>query len=215
MSDEPRRTTDQLAPRPGGRLVSPSAERNCGPIVEALGPFLSGASGLALEIGSGTGQHAASLAAAFPRIDWQPSETEHAFFDSIRAWAADAGRPNLRDPIRLDATERWPDLGPLVCVLAINVIHIAPWEVAVGIVRGAGAALRPGAPLIFYGPFMEVGRHTGEGNARFDAALRAEDPAWGLRDVDAVSAAAAWAGFGGPELRLMPADNRLVCFRRR
>ncbi len=219
MIDGPRRTTDRLAPpsdgRTDGRLVSPSAERNQGPIVAALEPLLAGRSGTVLEVGSGTGQHAAAFAAAFPRLDWQPSDPFDAHLESIRAWAAEPPLPNLRAPAWLDAAESWPDLGILAGVVAINVIHIAPWAVAEGVVRGAAAALAPGGPLIFYGPFTEGGRHTGEGNARFDAALRAEDPAWGVRDLDDLSATAKRAGFAGPDVTQMPANNRLVCYRLR
>ena len=211
----PRRTTDRLGPLADGRLFSPSAERNAQPIVEALGPLLAGASGTVLEVGAGTGQHVAALAAAFPGLDWQPSEAYEAFLDSILAWVGETDLPNLHAPIRLDAAEPWPDLGPLGGVMAINVIHIAPWAVAEGIVRGAEAALAPGAPLIFYGPFKEGGQHTGEGNARFDAALRAENPTWGVRDLDELSATAIRAGFAGPDVTPMPANNRLVCYRRR
>ena len=209
-----RHTTDRLEGRSAGRLSSPSAERNLQPIAEALAPVLGGASGLVLEIGSGTGQHAAGLAADFPGLEWQPSEPVESNLDSIRAWAAHARLPNLRAPVRLDAIAHWPDLGPLAAVLAINVIHIAPWSVAEGIVRGASSALAPGGPLVFYGPFREAGLHTGEGNARFDAALRAQDPAWGVRDMDDLSALAAAEGFGSPEVTPMPANNRLVCYRR-
>src|SRR5699024_5733315 len=87
----PRHTTDPLQGGSDGRLSSPSAERNMQPIAEALLPILSGASGLVLEIGSGTGQHAARLAAEFPELDWQPSDPVDAHLDSIRAWAAGAG----------------------------------------------------------------------------------------------------------------------------
>jgi SAM-dependent methyltransferase len=213
--DGPRHTTDGLARRLDGRLASPSAERNRRPILEALGQLLAGASGTVLEVGSGTGQHAVAFAAALPGLDWQPSDPADAHLVSIRAWAAGACLPNLRAPIRLDAAGPWPDLGPLAAVLAINVIHIAPWAVAAGIVRGSAGALAAGAPLIFYGPFKEGGQHTGGGNARFDAALRAEDPAWGVRDLGDLTAAAARAGFAGPQVTPMPANNRLVGYRRR
>ncbi len=217
MTDrQARHTTDRVSTRSAGRLASPSAERNLQPIAGALRPILGGASGLVLEIGSGTGQHAAALAAEFPGLDWQPSDPFEVHLDSIRAWAIQAALPNLREPIWLDAAEDWAGAlaGPLAAVLAVNVIHIAPWCVAQGIVRGAGQALAPGAALVFYGPFREGGRHTGEGNARFDAALRAEDPAWGVRDLDAVSALAEAKGFGPPGVTPMPANNRLVCYRR-
>jgi len=208
------RTTDQLQSIADGRQSAPSAERNLQPIAEALRPILGKASGLALEIGSGTGQHAAGLAAAFPDLEWQPSEDAGASLVSIRAWAARSGLSNLRRPIRIDAAAPWPDLGPLAAVLSVNVIHIAPWEVARGIVQGASRALGPGGSLIFYGPFKEGGRHTGEGNMRFDEALRAQDPAWGVRDLDDLSALAREAGFGPAEITQMPANNRLVCYHR-
>jgi SAM-dependent methyltransferase len=213
MGDGPRHTMDELA-RADGRLLSPSAARNQQPILAALGPLLEDRSGTVLEVGSGTGQHVAAFAAAFPKLDWQPSDPIDANLDSIRAWAQLAALPNLRAPIRLDAAGTWPDLGPLAAVLAINVIHIAPWAVAEGILRGAAGAMPAGALLIFYGPFAEGGRHTGDGNARFDAALRAENQDWGVRDIDNVTAAATASGFAGPELRHMPANNRLVCYRR-
>lgn len=213
-----RHTTDRVSARSGQpsdrRLCSPSAERNIAPISEALGPILGSATGLVLEIGSGTGQHAAALAAAFPALRWQPSDPFEVHLDSIRAWAAEAALPNLEDPFWLDAAERWPDLGPLAAVLSINVIHIAPWAVAEGIARGAARALATGGALVFYGPFREGGRHTGEGNAQFDARLRAEDPAWGVRDLDELTALAARHGFAPPSLTVMPANNRLVCYRR-
>ena len=195
-----------------GRLRSPSAERNTRPIVEALSPVLIGRTGLFLEIGSGSGQHSVALATAFPSLEWQPTDAFEEHLGSIQAWIDHAGLTNQRSPIWLDAAETWPDLGPLAGVFSANVIHIAPWAVAEGIVRGAGAA-RAGV-LIFYGPFREDGVLTGEGNVAFDARLRAEDPAWGIRDVADISDLAARAGYGPPEVTAMPANNRLVVFQR-
>lgn len=209
-----RNTTDSICVQSDGRLVSPSAERNRGPIIDALAPLLASASGMLLEIGSGTGQHAVALAAAFPDLDWQPSDPFDVHLDSISAWATESGLTNVRAPIWLDAAERWPDLGRLAGVLAINVIHIAPWAVAKGLVRGAAAALAKGAPLVFYGPFKKAGRHTSEGNTKFDALLRAEDPTWGVRDVDELSELACAVGLGTPSVTPMPSNNCLVCYRR-
>ncbi len=166
-----------------------------------------------LEIGSGTGQHSAALADAFPKLDWQPSDAFEAHLGSIRAWVEHAGASNVRDPIWLDAAENWPDMGRLAGVFSANVIHIAPWVVTQGIIRGAAAA-KTGA-LIFYGPFREGGAHTGEGNERFDAKLRAEDPAWGIRDLDEIADLTAQEGYGPPNITQMPANNRLVVFERK
>ncbi|MGD1924257.1 MAG: DUF938 domain-containing protein [Paracoccaceae bacterium] len=197
-----------------GRLVAPAAERNEQPIIDALHPVLSDRRGVLLEVGSGTGQHSAAFARAFPMIDWLPSDPFDDHLDSIRAWGRHASVPNLRDPVWLDAAEDWPPMEPLIGVMSINVIHIAPWVVAQGIMRGAGR-MAPGGALLFYGPFREGGAHTGEGNARFDESLRAQDPTWGIRDIADVTVEAARHGFDAPEVTVMPANNRLVYFRKR
>ena len=207
-------TTDRIEPARDGRLISPSALRNSGPIIEALHRFLNDCKGLMLEIGSGTGQHAAAWAQAFPQMDWQPSDPFEVHLDSIRAWAGHACCLNLRPPIWLDAADPWPKFEPLAGVISVNVIHIAPWVVTKGLIAGAGNAVAPGGLLIFYGPFKEAGEHTGEGNARFDATLQAEDPAWGIRDLDEIAALATQASFGPPDVIKMPANNRLVVFSR-
>lgn len=209
-----RHTTDTLSDLTEGRLHSPSAERNIAAIVDALGPVLTDQSGCMLEIGCGTGQHAAALAAGFPHLDWQPSDPFEVYLASARAWAAGAGVGNIRDPIWLDAAENWPDLGPLAGVIAINVVHITPWVVTRGIFRGAGRMLGPGGVLVFYGPFREGGAHTSESNAGFDQLLRANDPAWGVRDIDDLSALARECGLGPADVTVMPSYNRLVAFRR-
>lgn len=195
-----------------GRLSAPAAERNLLAVREALTPLLRGHRGLVLEVGSGTGQHAADWAAAFPHLAWQPSDPDPAHLASIDAWRRAVDLPNLRAPIRLDAAASWPDLGPLAGVVSLNVIHITPWPVAEGIVAGAGRALSPGGLLVFYGPFRENGRHTAESNARFDATLRARDPSWGVRDIDDLARLTGQAGFGPPDVAEMPANNRLLSF---
>lgn len=197
-----------------GRLLAPSASRNTQPIRDALRPVLADRSGLMLEIGSGTGQHIADWAAAFPTLDWQPSERDPANVPSIVAWKAHSGVANIRAPLAFDAAMDWPDLGPLSGVISCNVIHISPWAVAEGIVNGAARAVNAGGVLIFYGPFVEAGKHTGEGNEHFDRSLRARDPSWGIRDLDDVSILVERAGFGPPDISVMPANNRLVVFKR-
>ncbi len=204
----------QSASMGGARLSAPAAERNAAPLREALAPLLAGRAGLVLEIGSGTGQHAADWAGAFPGLDWQPSDPDPTHLASIEAWRAEAARPNLRTPIALDVTAAWPDLGPLAAAISLNVIHIAPWRVTEAIIAGAGARIAPGGFLIFYGPFREGGAHTAPSNARFDDSLRARDPDWGVRDLEAVSSLAGDAGFGAADITRMPANNLLVAFPR-
>ncbi|MDT8345274.1 MAG: DUF938 domain-containing protein [Thermohalobaculum sp.] len=209
-----------VASTPDGRLCSPSFERNFEPIRAALVPLIGSLRGTVLEIGAGTGHHAAHFARAFPGVTWVPSDPREEHRASIAAWRAAVDAPNLAAPLALDAATGWADgaevaaLGPLAAVYAMNVIHIAPWTVACGLVAGAARVLAPGGRLILYGPFAEGGRHTGEGNARFDAALRAENPEWGVRDLGDVAALARDAGLGVPEVTVMPSNNRLVAFAR-
>ena len=203
---------------PDGRLFSPSFERNWRPITEGLRPLLEGRRGAVLEIGSGTGQHIAHWAREFDGLNWIPSDIHAEHHASIAAWARALGPPNLGAPLFLDAASDWaamPEVEaarPLAAVIAVNVIHIAPWAVAEGVVAGAAAALAPGGALAFYGPFRRGGRHTAESNAAFDAALRSENPEWGVRDLDEVGELAGAAGFGPARVTEMPANNLLAAF---
>lgn len=215
-----RYTPENVASAPGGRLFSPSFSRNFEPIRQALGRWLDGRTGTVLEVASGTGQHVAHLALAFPRLRWVPSDIYPEHHASISAWGRETGAANLAAPIFVDAAADWPAdpavaaLGPLAAVFASNLLHIAPWPVAEGLVNGAAAALAPGGMLILYGPFRRGDAPLGPGNAEFDAGLRAENPDWGLRDIEVVSRLAGGAGLGPAELVEMPANNLVAGFVR-
>ena len=190
------------------RRFSPSAARNRGPILDALRPRLP-AAGLLLEVASGTGEHCAHLAAALPGLTFQPTDPDADALASIDAWCGDL--PNVRPALALDAAAEWP-VTVADAVLCSNMIHIAPWAATVGLMAGAARVLPPGGVLALYGPYMRGGQHTGPGNAAFDVDLRARNPAWGVRELEAVAALAAEAGFGPPEVLQMPADNLIVVF---
>lgn len=195
------------------RRFAPAAARNRGPILEALRGRLP-TSGLLLEVASGSGEHAVHLAAAFPALTIQPSDPDPEARASIAAWAAETGLPNIRPPLALDAAAAaWP-VSRADAVLCINMIHIAPWQACEGLVRGAARLLPPGGPLILYGPFRRGGAHTAPSNAAFDESLRAQDPRWGVRNLEAVAALAAAEGFAAPEVVPMPANNLILVFRR-
>jgi hypothetical protein len=168
------------------------------------------ARGLLLEVASGSGEHALHFAPAFPGLTFQPSDPDPEARASIDAWCAET--PNVRPALALDATARdWP-LARADAVLCINMIHIAPWSACEGLLGGAARILPPGAPLVLYGPFKRGGAHTADSNVAFDAELRARNPDWGVRDLEAVAAAA--TGFGPPQVTPMPANNLTVAFRR-
>lgn len=200
-----------------GRLYTKTYERNVKPVIDGLSTFLGDVSGHALEIGSGTGQHIIAYADAFPALIWTPSEPDAIHRQSINAWRAHHNAPT-KPAAEIDASSDWAasvaHLSPLRFILSMNVIHIAPFAVARGIVAGAGNALAAGGHLAFYGPFRESGRHTGEGNATFDARLRTDNPDWGVRDVDEIADIAEDCGLQRADLIEMPANNRLLVFRR-
>jgi hypothetical protein len=201
------------------RQSSPSAERNREPIAAVLRRCLP-ATGAVLEIASGTGEHVAWFAAQFPGVVFQPSDPGHTQRASIAAWIAAAGVPNIRPPLALDVTSPdWERNGgipaPLAAILCINLIHISPWGATLGLMRGAGQLLTDGGVLYLYGPYQRAGRHTAPSNAAFDASLRAQNPEWGVRDLESVVAEGDRAGFTLDDVVEMPANNLSVILRRR
>lgn len=198
---------------PADKRHAPATLRNRDAIVAVLADWLP-ATGTVLEVASGSGEHAVHFAAVFPQLDWQPSDADPAGLNSISAYRAEAGLANIAPPVALDAAAvQWP-VDRADAILCINMVHISPWDATPGLFAGAARLLVPGAPLILYGPYIEPDTPTATSNLAFDASLRARDPAWGLRDTDAVKAAAADAGFGFAERRAMPANNLMLLFRR-
>jgi len=193
------------------RLYAPATERNREPILAVLRRVLP-PSGLVLEIASGTGQHLAYFAQHLPELRWQPSDPDPVSRRSVAAWAAASGIDNLLAPLALDAASaRWP-IDRADAILCINMIHIAPWEACLGLLAGAERLLPAGGLLYLYGPYKRGGQHTAPSNAAFDAGLRAENPAWGVRDLEAAVDAA--RGFTLDEIAAMPANNLSVILRR-
>ncbi|MDQ3078289.1 MAG: class I SAM-dependent methyltransferase [Pseudomonadota bacterium] len=200
---------------PGGQRTAPAVARNREPIANVLADWLP-ASGLLLEIASGTGEHAIHFAGRFPGLDWQPSDPDANALASIAAWREEAGLANLRTPLRIDAAAAaadWP-VERADAILSINMVHISPWAAALGLLDGAARLLAPGAPLILYGPWIEKGVETAPSNVAFDQSLRERDPEWGLRHVETFAAEAAARGLALLERRKMPANNLLLLLRR-
>lgn len=210
MSDE-RRFYE--APAIGARRSAPAAQRNREPIADVLAEWLP-ASGLVLEVASGTGEHSAWFAERFPNLDWQPSDMHPYALGSIAAWRDASGAANLREPLVIDAAAtEWP-IQKADAVLNINMVHISPWSAALGLIAGAAHILPPGGPLILYGPWLKNDVGTAASNEDFDRDLKRRDPEWGLRWVEDFAAAAAQRGFELAETRPMPANNHMLLLRR-
>ena len=202
-----------IAP-PLGARSSPSTARNRGPILDVLKPRLP-ASGLALEIAAGAGEHAVHNAAALPGLTWRPTDPDPEAMASIAAWRDHAGLANLLEPLRLDAAD--PDGWPIEradVVVNINMIHISPWAAAIGLITGASRILPTGGILFLYGPYIEDGVDTAPSNLAFDLDLKRRNPAWGLRRREDVTALASRYGLELSERIAMPANNLALFFRR-
>jgi SAM-dependent methyltransferase len=198
---------------PDARRMAPATERNREPILAVLRNVLP-ARGTVLEIASGTGQHATHFAAALPGLTWQPSDPDAAARASIAAWTAHAGLANVRTPLALDVCRQPWGIDAADAVVCINMIHIAPWAAAEALFAGAGKLLGPGGVLFLYGPYRRGGAHTAPSNEAFDAQLRATDPDWGVRDMEAVIALGEAQGMRCDEPVPMPANNFCLVLRK-
>lgn len=194
------------------RLSAPSAARNAGPLVTALGPQLP-ARGEVLELASGTGEHVVAFARAFPGLSFQPSEIDEARLASIEAWRRWAGLENIRPALRLDAAAA-DAAGPRDAVITVNLMHLITRDEARRVIGAVARTLVPGGRWLLYGPFRTEGRFRSEGDARFHRALVAEDPAIGYKDAEWVSEEALAAGLTVLPPTEMPANNLLLAFGR-
>ena len=196
------------------RLHSPAAARNRDAILAVLRRALP-SSGIVLEVASGTGEHVVHFAAALPGLTFQPSDPDATHRASVDARIRHGCLSNIRTAIDLDTSwQIWP-IAAADAVFCSNMIHIAPWPAALGLIAGAAQLLSQGSSLFLYGPFQRGGQHSAQSNAAFDADLKSRDADWGVRDLEIVAAEAARAGFAAPEIADMPANNLLVMFRRK
>jgi SAM-dependent methyltransferase len=187
---------------------SEACERNKDPILDVLRVAFADRSKV-LEIGSGTGQHAAYFARHLPGLIWQPSDRPENIA-GIEAWRRDAAVPNLLAPIVLDIDDpTWPDAGA-DAVFTANTLHIVSWGQVQRLFERVGVLLPEAGVLAIYGPFNYGGVHTSESNARFDAMLRQRDPLSGIRDFEKVDELARQNGMALVKDYAMPANNRTV-----
>jgi ubiquinone/menaquinone biosynthesis C-methylase UbiE len=192
---------------------SAPADRNKEPILAQLRTIL-GERGTALEIASGTGQHAAWFASALPSWTWQPSDVDVEMLPVIAERIGTSGVSNVLAPIRLDVTApQWPLTRKFDAIFCANMLHIAPWDACTGLMAGAVRHLAPGGVLVTYGPYLEKDVPTAPSNLAFDESLRARNPSWGIRQLDDVAAVAARNGLVLTHRHAMPANNLLLVFK--
>ena len=193
-------------------LTYPSAERNSAAILAQLAAHLRPGHRV-LEIASGAGQHVQYFATAWPEVHWQPSEPAVEPRLSVDARVAEAGLSNVAPALDLNVEATWPaerfDL-----VMCINMVHISPWSAAVALVSGSANVLTHNGLLFLYGPYKQGGEHTAPSNTAFDEDLRQRNPAWGIRDIEAMAELARTHGLRALAPVPMPANNFCLLFER-
>lgn len=199
------------------RLFFPATQRNVHAIGDVLADALP-ARGLILELASGSGEHGVAFQQRFPRVTWQCSDQDPDHCLSISAWIAHTELTSaMPQPLALDVcAPDWVHDLPTApaMVVAVNLLHISPWECTQALMHGSARHLSPGGRLLIYGPFRVEGEHVSESNQNFDDSLRERNPSWGVRDQEAVIAEAQRAGLSLQDIRLMPSNNRIILFER-
>ncbi len=195
------------------KLTWPAPERNKQPILSVLQRVLP-ASGTLLELASGTGQHATYFAKQLPSWTFQPSDLDPVNLLSISSWVRESKLPNVREPLRIDVCDDDWGVEPVDAIYNANLIHIAPWAAAVGLLSGAGRYLSAAGRLIMYGPFRIAGQHTAASNQSFDEGLQQRDASWGVRDLEQVLSLAEQHGLALLERTEMPANNQTLVLGR-
>ncbi|MES1198714.1 MAG: DUF938 domain-containing protein [Pseudomonadota bacterium] len=197
------------------RRFAPAAARNREPILEVLRRVLP-ARGKVLEIGCGSGEHAVFFARAMPSLAWFPSDPDTDARVSTAAWIGHEALTNVAPPVAIDVRDdEWgvENEAPFDAIISLNMVHIAPWACALGLIQGAARLSAPGAILFLYGPFKMDGRHTSPSNEAFDTSLKARNAEWGVRDMEEIKRVAEAAGFVLDEIASMPANNFSLVFK--
>ena len=200
------------------RLDYPATGRNQKAILDVLKVTLP-TSGTVLEVASGSGQHITYFAQKMPQLKWQPSDPEIVSRDSIEAWRIKLDlSDSVYSALNLDTRfDIWPvaHIKDLNAILSINMIHIAPWEACLSLLKNASNILSPRGVLYLYGPFKVGGVHTAQSNADFDLSLQSQDPSWGVRSLDDVAEEALNLNFQLMKTVRMPANNLSVIFHKK
>lgn len=201
--------------RDGNQLFAPSAARNADAIAELLSA-ITGDTGSALELASGTGQHIIHFAKQMPHITWHPTEVDPTRLASIASYRYNANLPNVRPPQSIDATTAgWSgQVTPKDLIFLANLLHLIAMPSAETLITEAAKALSPHGQFLIYGPFMRDGKLASPGDARFHASLVEQDPTIGYKDVQTIIETTQSVGLSHVQTYEMPANNLALHFRK-
>ena len=192
---------------------SESCERNKQSILDILTVELRDCC-TALEVGSGTGQHAVYFASGMPHVEWQPTDRTDELPTLAARIAAEAPQ-NVRPPLPLDVRDTpWPLPDSFNAVYSANTLHIMSWDSVRHFFRGVGQVLDECGLVCIYGPFLYEDVETLPSNVAFDQWLRARDPESGIRAFEAVNALAGEQSLLLKADHPMPANNQLLVWQR-
>ena len=197
-------------PFPAPAPFSQASENNKFPILDVLKHHLNNRRSL-LEIGGGTGQHAAFFARQFPEIIWQSSDI-HSNVKTLNLRLASAKLKNLPLATSLDVNKETWNYGFYDAIFSANCLHIISEDSVINFFKGTSKHINDGGVLLVYGPFKYRGKFTTESNAGFDRWLKARDPKSGIRDFEWTNELAEEVGFSLVEDNAMPANNQLLAW---
>lgn len=191
---------------------SESCDQNRDPILSVIKPLLKDKQSV-LEIGSGTGQHAVYFSQQMPHLKWHPSDQAQ-YLDGINLWLQEVQLDNLQQPHELNVTQsQWPDI-KVDAIFTANTLHIMHWHEVEAFFDNISDRLNKQGLLMIYGPFNYNNQYTSESNARFDIWLKSRDPLSAIRHFEAVNELAEQQGLSLLDDVAMPANNRILCWKK-
>lgn len=187
---------------------APAALRNSEPILEVIRDEFMDCKSI-LEVGSGTGQHAIFFARKMPWLSWQTSDRRENH-ESINVWLAEAELDNVKAPLELDVEKPLQTDEKFDAVFSANTAHIMSIDGVECMFGIIGECLIEGGKFCLYGPFNLDGEFTSDSNKNFDASLKSQNPAMGIRDLAALDKFAQANSLRRSGLYAMPANNMIA-----
>jgi len=192
---------------------SPACERNREPIWSELQTIIQADDHVVLEIGAGTGQHAAYMAPRLPEVLWYPTDTEDKMA-GIETWRQEAHCERIQVPRTFQVGHNeWPlKPGEADLVFTANTFHIMPADLVEKLIQQAGNIMVKGNRFVVYGPFKYDGEFTSDSNRDFDQQLKSRSAHQGIRDFEWHDGLFQQAGFRLLKDVSMPANNQLLAY---
>ena len=190
-----------------------STIRNRNPILGILKKEIEGSKKL-LEIGSGTGQHAAYFSKKMPQILWQTSDRS-INHESINYWIKKYNLKNLLLPLDIEIGVNEKNINDIFdCVFSSNTSHIMSLENVKRLFALVGKVLNKNGKFFLYGPFKINLEFTTRSNEDFHQKLKAENKLMGLRDIEELDKYAIENNMQNHAFYEMPANNYLSIWKK-